>query len=54
MYLKDPIIYMELHEYINVGFKCIYINLQVIAIMYTVTKQPDKMKALITFNKQAL
>ena len=54
MYLKDPIIYMELHEYINGGFKCIYINLQVIAIMYTVAKQPDKMKALVTFNKQAL
>lgn len=54
MYLKDPIIYMELHEYINGGFKCIYINLQVIAIMYTVAKQPDKMKALVTFNNQAL
>ena len=33
MYLKDPIIYMELHEDINGGFKCIYFNLQVIAIM---------------------
>ena len=45
---------MELHEYINGGFKCIYINLPVIAIMYTVAKQHDKMKAFVAFNKQAL